>query len=58
MNIYIKTTLEENIPVLINLVREFAEYENLTDFCEVTEEHIRNAMFGENPVVEGNDFRR
>ena len=34
-------------------MREFAEFENLLDSFEVTEEKLNDAMFGENAFVEG-----
>jgi ribosomal protein S18 acetylase RimI-like enzyme len=42
----------KHIPQIIALIREFAEYENLSDFCEVTEERLRAALFGETKVAE------
>lgn len=51
--IRIETTAERDVPQIIRLVREFAEYEKLLGFCEVTEEKLRAAMFGERPCVEG-----
>ena len=35
------------------MIREFAAFENLSEFCEVTEESLLDAMFGENSCVEG-----
>jgi len=35
------------------LVRELATFENLSEYCTVTEERLLSAMFGENAVVEG-----
>ena len=34
-------------------MREFAKFENLSEYCTVTEERLYAAMFGENAVVEG-----
>jgi ribosomal protein S18 acetylase RimI-like enzyme len=48
----IKPADENNIRQIIALIREFAEYENLSDFCEVTEERLRTALFGERKVAE------
>jgi ribosomal protein S18 acetylase RimI-like enzyme len=42
----------KHIPQIIALIREFAEYENLSDFCEVTEERLRAALFSETKVAE------
>lgn len=53
MNFRIEKATERDVPQIIRLVREFAEYEKLLEFCEVTEEKLRAAMFGERPCVEG-----
>lgn len=49
----IKKAEIEDIPQIIELMREFAEYENLTQFFEVTEENLYDAMFGDDSFVEG-----
>lgn len=41
-----------DVPQILKLLREFAEFENLLEFCEVTEEKLRAALFGEQPCVE------
>lgn len=38
---------------VVSLMREFATFENLLEYCTVTEERLYTAMFGENAVVEG-----
>ncbi len=53
MNLSIKKVVENDVPQIIVLIREFAAFENLSGYCEVTEESLRDAMFGENPCVEG-----
>jgi GNAT superfamily N-acetyltransferase len=52
MTFQIKKAAEENIPQIIALLREFAEFENLLDACEITEERLRIALFGEGKVAE------
>ena len=52
-NLIIDSARLEHIPQIVEMIREFAEFENLSEFCEVTEENLREAMFGENPCVEG-----
>jgi ribosomal protein S18 acetylase RimI-like enzyme len=52
MNFQIETAKEEHIPAIIELMREFAEYEYLQDFLEITEEKLYEALFGENGFVE------
>ena len=52
MNFQIETAKEEYIPAIIELMREFAEYENLLDFLEITEEKLHEALFGEDGFVD------
>ncbi|HEX8368815.1 MAG TPA: GNAT family N-acetyltransferase [Pyrinomonadaceae bacterium] len=52
MTFRIKKAAAENVPQIIALIREFAEYENLSDFFEVTEERLNTALFGETKVAE------
>lgn len=42
-----------DVPQIVALIREFADFENLSEFCEVTEIRLTDAMFGENACVEG-----
>ncbi len=49
----IENAKEKDIPQIIALIREFAEFENLSDYCEVTEESLFDAIFGTNPCLEG-----
>lgn len=53
MKIKINLAEDRNIPQIVEMIREFAGFENLSDYCEVTEENLFDAMFGENPCVEG-----
>jgi ribosomal protein S18 acetylase RimI-like enzyme len=52
LSLRIKKAAAENVPQIIALIREFAGYENLSDFCEVTEERLDVALFGETKVAE------
>lgn len=52
MNLQIKKAELENIPQIIALLREFAEYENLLDYVEITEERLEIALFGEGKTAE------
>jgi len=52
MNFQIETAKEEHIPSIIALMREFAGYENLLEYLEITEEKLYEALFGENGFVE------
>jgi GNAT superfamily N-acetyltransferase len=40
-----------DLPALNRLIRELAEYEKLLDRVEITEEHLRNALFCDAPKV-------
>lgn len=51
MKYEIKTATEKDIPQIINLLREFAEFEKLTGDFFVTGESLREATFGENAFV-------
>jgi len=48
----IKNATLENIPQIIALMREFAEYEKLLEYLEVTEERLKIALFGDGKVAE------
>lgn len=52
MSIRIEKAVPENIPQIIALMREFAEYEKLLEFFEVTEERLEIALFGEGKVAD------
>ena len=43
----------DDAPHILVLIREFAAFEKLSEFCEVTEASLNDAMFGENSCVEG-----
>jgi ribosomal protein S18 acetylase RimI-like enzyme len=53
MDLTIRSMAPGDVPTVIGLVREFAAFEDLSDYCEVTEERLNAAMFGDNTVVEG-----
>ena len=46
MNISIEKAASQDIPAVIALVREFAEYEDLLDYCEITEAKLAEVIFG------------
>ena len=50
--IKIKKAELENVPQIIALLREFAEYENLLDYVEITEDRLKIALFGEGKTAE------
>lgn len=53
MTFEVKKASENDISEIINLLREFAEYEKLSDYCEITDEKLLDAMFGEQKIIEG-----
>ena len=52
MSFQIRKAAEKDIPQIISLIREFAEFENLSDWCEVTEGKLNEAIFGANAFVQ------
>ena len=42
-----------DVDAVIHLVREFAVYEDLEDYCRVSAERLADVMFGEGAFVEG-----
>lgn len=52
MKIRLETAAEKDIPAIIELMREFAAYENLLEYLEITEEKLFRAMFGEQGFVQ------
>jgi len=53
MNFQIEGARKKDVPTIIKMLRDFAEFEKLSEFCEITEESLMDAMFGENACVEG-----
>lgn len=53
MEITIEKMVLDDVPAVIEMMREFAEYEELSEFFEATEERLAIAMFGEGAFVEG-----
>ena len=45
--------MHDDLTAVVGLLREFAAFEDLTDYCTVNEERLSAAMFGENAVLEG-----
>lgn len=52
MSFQIKKATKENVSQIVKLIREFAEFEKLSDWCEVTEEKLNEAIFGANSFVQ------
>jgi GNAT superfamily N-acetyltransferase len=53
MDIQIRKSTPEEIPAIVRMMRDFAEFENLGDYCEITEDRLFNVMFGDDAFVEG-----
>lgn len=52
MNIDIRKTGKNDIGQIVRLMLDFAEYEKLTDYCEITEDKLNDAIFGSDSFVE------
>ena len=53
MNLQIKTASPDDIPAIIELMREFAVYEDLLEYFEINAEKLTDAMFGPDAIVGG-----
>jgi len=53
MSISIRSIQPDDIADVLVLLREFAEYEKLSEYCTATEERFRTALFGDDAVVRG-----
>jgi GNAT superfamily N-acetyltransferase len=49
----IRDAAPADVPVLLGLFRELAEYEQLTDILTASEERLERALFGDPPVAYG-----
>lgn len=52
MDFQIKKAAKEDIPKIIELIKEFAEFEKLSAWCEVTENDLNRAIFGADAFVQ------
>lgn len=43
---------EAHVPVILQMIRELAEYEKLSHVVRATEEQLRRTLFGERPAAE------
>lgn len=48
----IRAATRGNVPLILSLIKELAEYECLTHEVVATEEMLRDSLFGERPVAE------
>ena len=53
MNLRIEIATLENVPRIVQLMRDFAEYEKLGEYCEITVDKLAAAMFHDEAYVEG-----
>lgn len=53
MDIQIRKSTPDEVPAIVLLMREFADYENLSDYCQITEARLSQVMFGDDAFVEG-----
>jgi GNAT superfamily N-acetyltransferase len=48
----IRAATEADVPLILSLIRELAEYERLSHEVVATEEALRDSLFGERPLAE------
>lgn len=53
MNLQIKEANANDIPHILMMIHEFADFLELSAYCDITEESLQNVMFGENSFVKG-----
>lgn len=51
-NFVIKRAVPEDVPLILSLIKEIAEYEKLSHEVVATEETLNNSLFGENANTE------
>jgi GNAT superfamily N-acetyltransferase len=51
-NFTIRAATENDVAVILSLIKDLAEYEHLSHEVEATTEGIRQSLFGERPVAE------
>jgi len=50
--ILIRSASEKDVPAILSLIKELAEYEKLSDQVVASEDEIKKVLFGENNFVE------
>jgi GNAT superfamily N-acetyltransferase len=48
----IVSATEQDVPIILEMIRELAEYEKLLHICAATEDQLRRTLFGERPAAE------
>lgn len=51
-NLTILPVAQADVPALLGLIRQLAEYEKLTDWFTATEDRLRQSLFGARPYAE------
>ena len=51
-NILIRSATEKDVPAILSLIKELANYEKLSDQVIATEDELKKVLFGENNFVE------
>jgi GNAT superfamily N-acetyltransferase len=52
MKLQIKKSEPENIPQILSMIKEFADFENLTAYCRVTEKNLCDVLCGDDSFAE------
>lgn len=52
MNLHIRKAIRDDIPLILQFIKQIAEYEKLLHQVEATEETLRSSLFGDNPSAE------
>lgn len=52
LNLQITPAAERDVPVILDLIRELAQYERLADHVTATEDLLRKTLFGERPAAD------
>ncbi|ALR12715.1 GNAT family N-acetyltransferase [Mycobacteroides saopaulense] len=50
-NTQIRRAAEADVPAIVGLIEDLAEYEKLRDECQITEDQLRTALFGSAPAL-------
>src|SRR5258705_13977731 len=48
----ISEATEKDVPIILDLIRQLAEYERLSDKMTATEDQLRKTLFGARPAAE------
>jgi GNAT superfamily N-acetyltransferase len=48
----IRSAIEQDVPIILDLIKQLADYERLADRVTATEQRLRDTLFGERPAAE------